>query len=178
MFDKKKYQKFVKGLNEAIDYYNSTDKSFSVTTFQETLGNADGNKSLKHKIKFEIHLSKEGRYLYYILNKVFEMPFAIDISNLTIERLEFDEEGLNNALKREDYKMSMTKDQRSQQPSISVNKDRVYVINGFEGDYINPVVKQNTTDSKLSDEELNQMIRTSKSLTTFVDVESQKILQG
>lgn len=106
------------------------------------------------------------------------MPFTIDISNLTIERLEFDEEGLNNALKREDYKMSMTKDKRSQQPSISVNKDRVYGINGFEGDYINPVVKQNTTDSKLSDEELNQMIRTSKPMTTFIDVESQKILQG
>ncbi|QJE26601.1 hypothetical protein [Staphylococcus caprae] len=172
MFDKKKYQKFVNGLNEAIDYYNSTDKSFSVTTFQETLGNADGNKSLKHKIKFEIHLSKEGSYLYYILNKVFEMPFTIDISNLTIERLDFDEEGLNNALKREDYKMSMTKDKRSQQPSISVNKDRVYVINGFEGDYINPVVKQNTTDSKLSDEELNQMIRTSKPMTTFFMIDN------
>ncbi|MCD9074594.1 hypothetical protein LDL00_12230 [Staphylococcus epidermidis] len=47
----------------------------------------------------------------------------------------------------------------------------------FEGDYINLVVKQNTTDSKLSDEELNQMIRTSKPLTTFIDIESQKILQ-
>ncbi|EXQ67362.1 hypothetical protein V760_02606 [Staphylococcus aureus F23613] len=170
MFNQKKYETFIKNLKKNIYVYNQSEKNFMVTSeiIRKNFKNKD--ESLQYMLEFELNLSGNSMNYYYTLKKRVKMPFTIDVSKLTVETLVFDDKDLNDFIETNGVSYGIIKDTKSTlpQPTLSVSKQRANVTGGFETDYITPIVKQNNPDSKISDDELNRIIKASKPMTKFI----------
>lgn len=171
MFNKKKYETFVNNLKRNIGVYNQSEMNFTVTSETIRKKYQDKGEPLQYMLEFEFDLSGNTGYYYYTLKKRVEMPFEVDISKFTIASVVFEDKELNDFLNQNGVTYSVIKDNKATmpQPALSVSKQNANVIGGFEADYITPIVKQNNPDSKISDDELNRIIKESKLMTSFIN---------
>ena len=164
-----KVQRFLDKLQRSINIYNKSDEEYRITV--SDIKDKWSNNGVKHNMKIEIELSEKPRQHFYSLVKYITLPHAIDITDMTIEKIEFDSELLKSILKNEktnNFKVVKGKENVFEYPTILAQKERSIVTGGFEVDYIYPVVKQNNSKATMTDEELNKLIRNDKKKVEFL----------
>lgn len=176
---KLKVQRFINKIEKSINRYNKTEQGYKITS--STIKNAyvEKGSNLEHQIVIEIKLSESEYTHFYSLKKIISVPCNLDVSIMTIEKIEYDLEELKAVLKSEKvstYDLTITKDSFIPYPTILAKSGNATVTGGFEIDYIYPVIKQNNPNSTISDEDLNSIIRNSKTGIEFL--KSRGVLYG
>lgn len=184
MLNFRKYTKvkgFINKLENSIIKFNKSKQGYKITssTIKNTL--RENGSSLNHQIIIEIELTESEYTYFYSLKKYISVPFNVDISNMTVEKIEYDLEELKSILKSKKisrYDLTETENGMLRHPTILAKNGRSTVTGGFEIDYIYPVIKQNNTNSPISDLDLNSIIKNSKTATEFLNTNSEFTVQS
>lgn len=172
VYQQTKVNRFISKLQKSIDVYNQSEQGFrlEVSDIKDTWDNQ--NSRMKHNLKVEAELTEKAYTYFYSLSKNITLPYSIDVSNMTIEKIEIDSEALKAYLKSDKisrYGLVKSRNTTITHPTIFATKGRATVTGGFELDFIYPVVKQNNSNTSITDEELNKLIRNDKPFVNFVD---------
>lgn len=167
-----KINKFINKLARSIDECNELKQGYTITSLTRKNKFDKNGSSLQHQLVIEKDLSENGYVYFYSLKKIVSIPIDIDVSTMTIEKIEYDFDELKQVLKSnkvKNYSIVKSRTAIIDHPTIFASKGRAYVTSGLETDYIYPVVKQNNPDSPISDEDLNAIIKDSKNATEFLE---------
>lgn len=169
---KLKVQRFINKIENSINRYNKTEQGYKITS--STIKNAYVKKgsNLEHQIVIEIELSESEYTHFYSLKKIISVPCNLDVSTMTIEKIEYDLEELKAILKSKKistYDLTISQKSFIPNPTILAKNGNSTVTGGFEIDYIYPVIKQNNSNSTISDEDLNSIIKNSKTCIEFLE---------
>ncbi|WP_341775914.1 hypothetical protein [Staphylococcus hyicus] len=163
MFKKDKYKEFVGNLEEQVNFFNLTYTRYSVG-LEKLVTGIGGENEVKYRLKFHFILPQSREGQFYILNKYLEIPYEIDISKVVVESLSFNlkemEEDIAN--KEIDCKVIKHNDSIFTYPTLTAVTQDLYVVSGFETDYIVPTISLNNPNSIISDKEINEMIKKHK----------------
>lgn len=170
-----KVQRFINELSKSLAGFDTSKESYNISISADVDRNSNNynNNNLKYNLTIEADLSEaeNQHYHFYNLSKKIALPYFIDISNMTVEKIEFDSEALNSILNSEEisqYKLVEAKKTIISYPTLLVRHKQATVTGGFENDYIYPVIKQNNPHASMTDEALNQHIRNDKRFTQFI----------
>jgi hypothetical protein len=170
-----KVQRFINELSKSIAGFDTSKENYNISISVDVDRNSNNhnNNSLKYNLTIEAELSEgeNEHYHLYSLSKKVTLPYFIDISNMTLETIEFDIEALKAILKSDEisqYKLVEAKKTMISYPTLLVRHKQATVTGGFEKDYIYPVIKQNNPHASMTDEELNRRIRNDKRFTQFI----------
>lgn len=172
----KKVKGFINKLERSIIKYNKSKQGYKITSSTIKNDLRENGSSLSHQIIIEIELSESEYTYFYSLKKIISVPFNLDISNMTVEKIDYDLEKLKTILKSEKisrYDLTKTENSMLTHPTILAKNGKSTVTGGFEIDYIYPVIKQNNPNSSISDKDLNSTIQNSKTATEFLNANSK-----
>lgn len=167
-----KINRFINKLTRSIDESNELKQGYAITSLTRKNKFDKNGSSLQRQLVIEKDLSENGYVYFYSLKKIVSIPIDIDVSTMTIEKIEYDFDELKQVLKSnkvKNYNIVNSRTAIIEHPTIFASKGRAYVTSGLETDYIYPVVKQNNPDSPISDENLNAIIKDSKNATEFLE---------
>lgn len=160
---KKKVIHFIKTLEECIEVFNKhiieQEAEYEIQSLIKKVKTSNKN-ILKHMMEFKINMVREDRVFIYELNKCIELPSHVEVENMEIISLNIDSNELEKSLDKLD-EFQIVKNQCSiiDFKTIQVKNDNTTVLGGYETDFIYPEVKQNNPDSKIDDDELNELIK-------------------
>lgn len=168
-----KVQRFINKLEKSIIRYNKTEQGYKITSSTIKNAYAEKGSNLEHQILIEIELAENEYMHFYRLKKIISVPCNLDVSTMTIEKIEYGLEELKAILKSKKvstYDLTISQESFMPNPTILAKNGNSTVTGGFETDFIYPVIKQNNPNSTISDEDLNSIIKNSKTCVEFLEL--------
>lgn len=171
--NEKKLDEFLSDLENCITNYNQNDTSNREFTISSSVIN-NNNLTTRYQLKIEIDFTLDNLYYFYSLNKVIPLPYNIDVSDITIEKIEYDFDNLRQVLNSNNLSYKLLNSSKGQgmftHQTISAKKGASTVLEGLENDYIYPIITQSNSNSEKYTE-LNQIIKKNEIKTQFLGIE-------
>lgn len=160
---KRKTNKFIDEIETGINNFNQniSDKSYDMTASIINNQRDSDSSDIKYQFKFETKLINERYSFLYEIVKLLDTTCYFDVTDMKVERLQFDANRLRATLLNESKKASKIVKNTGhffEYDTIRFSKENTTVLRGYELNFIYPIIKQNE-QLTMSDEQLNEYIK-------------------